>query len=348
MNFYGAALAAISDNFVLPKSRILITGGLGFIFSYVAEWLVAHGHDVLILDACRDGSHPELIQEYQRLGMAVYQNDINEIEAAYNHDRTIMDFTGDGNTLNRQFDYIIHAAAESNVDKSIADGSMFYASNIAGTHVMLRWARRTQRKLKQFLFINTDEVYGSRADYPTPDAKFNPSSPYAASKAAASCLANCYRVTFDLPVKEFRLCNVIGKRQATTKLIPRAISCLLNKAVFPVYDGGEATREYLDVRLIGLIIEHFWAMCGIGLDTRLSSRDVQHITLNQERSISQVLAELSALTNKQFIIGEGHRPGHDMCYTMRRAGWLDVLPSIHFTDTLRWILSTSPTLIPNC
>src|SRR5947207_15278431 len=112
----------------LPKSKILITGGLGFIFSYVAEWFTARGHEVYVYDACRDGSHPELMGDFISRGMAIYKDDIHEIHRVVNYPPV-------------QFDYIIHAAAESDVDKSIYGSNIFYRTNILGTAKVLEWAK---------------------------------------------------------------------------------------------------------------------------------------------------------------------------------------------------------------
>lgn len=325
MLFHQVSLAEIGSHFLLPKSKILITGGLGFIFSYVAEWFAARGHDVHICDACRDGSHPELMGNFTNLGCTIWQNDVNDI-----HCELVGDY---------QFDYIIHAAAESNVDKSIDNSEIFFNTNIRSTAELLDWVRHSQRNLKQFLYISTDEVYGSSTQYPTPENKLNPSSPYAASKAAAGCICNCYRVTFGLPIREFRMCNIIGKRQADTKLVPRAIRRLLTDEPFPLYDNGYQTREYLDVRLIGLYIEHFFSICSTGLDSRMTELIVHNITTNTQRSTLQVINAIEKLAGKTMRIENSSRLGHDAHYTMQRTKWLDVMPVISFEETMKWILT---------
>lgn len=211
----------------LPKSTILITGGLGFIFRYVVRWFLMRGHEVHILDYCGDGSLD--IEDKTTQGAQLHLGDVAEIN----------------NFRLPQFDYIIHAAAESNVDKSIENRRAFINSNIISTFHLLEWTIKNQKQLKQFLYVSTDEVYGSLPKGVAAHSGFaiRPSSPYAASKAAGGCLANSYRVTFGLPVKEIRMCNVIGRGQAKTKLVPKVIDCIRNNQPVPIYGDGTATRE---------------------------------------------------------------------------------------------------------
>ena len=343
MQYKSLDLDSISLQFKLPPSKILITGGLGFIFSHVAEWFAARGHEVHVMDNCSDGSNPRLIGKFIDDGMIIQKcniNDIFEYLSVYNK-------TDDFN-----YDYVIHAAAESNVDKSIDDCMPFYESNIHGTITVLNWCRQLQERfncIKQILYINTDEVYGNVEHAADITAPLMPSSPYAASKASAGCIANSYRVTYGLPIKEFRMCNIIGKRQADTKLIPKAIKYMREGMDFPVYGNGSARREYMDVRLIGLIIEHFWMLdknkpdVEFNFTGKKSSADeyIHNITMRESRSIADVLKAINGMFGKTVSVTEGKRPGHDHRYAMIPADWLHVLPKIFFLDTLRWIASVS-------
>lgn len=334
MQFKGINLEPVTSKFVLPPSKILITGGLGFIFSHVAEWFAMRGHEVHVLDNHSDGSHPRLVGPFLNQGIVHHKCDVNDVieymEVALSEAWSETD---------SKFDYIIHAAAESNVDKSILDSAPFYHANIRGTIEMLQWwLQSEQENLKQFLFVNTDEVYGSVEFCVDNKAPQFPSSPYAASKAAAGNICHSYRVTYDMPIKEFRICNVLGKRQANTKLVPKAIEFIKREEEFPVYGNGAAMREYIDVRLIGLIIEHFWMMCYN--DTDKYANDYCHnITFRNARSINSMLAMLGTKLGKKIKIGQGERPGHDLNYAMIPAKWLDILPKISLSDTLDWILT---------
>jgi len=209
--------------------KILITGGLGFIFSHVTEKLNDDGHDITVIDGLLDGSNHQLIPEFKKKGIKVIKKTIDLFF----------------NSADTDYDIIIHAAAESNVDKSIKNTFPF-VENIHSTIAILGLAR-LQKDLKAFYMISTDEVHGSTVKY-ADGSVTNPQNPYSASKMSCENFALAYKNTYNLPVQIIRMCNVIGKRQDDTKLIPRAIKLIRNNEPVPIYDDGTATREYIDVR----------------------------------------------------------------------------------------------------
>jgi len=304
----------------MKNQRILITGGLGFIFSHVAEYFAAKNNSVVVLDNLSDGSHPELLEKWK---------DIKDIKSVI---ADVVDI-GDHEPELGQFDYIVHAAAESNVDKSIENQRAFLHSNINGTFAVLEFARR-QENLKKVLYTNTDEVYGSTTTWCTTNDALNPCNPYSAAKAAAGHLCWAYYNTYQLPVQETRMCNIIGCRQANTKILPRVIERIQKGESMPIYDGGEQTREYMDVRDVAPLVER---VLEDGRET------IFNLTFNQEYSILELVKEVEKTLGKKVKKIPASRPGHDKHYRMSPSDVMfnevgHKLPHISLKNTILWML----------
>jgi len=294
--------------------KILVTGGLGFIFSHVVEKLYKSGHNLTIVDAMLDGSNLQLVDKFKKMGIKIQKEKCEFLEE-YDID----------------YDVIIHAAAESNVDKSINEIKPFIDSNIRGTINMLDIARK-QENLKKFYYISTDEVSGSTEHYVKNYNEFNPSNPYAASKAAGAHFVWSYFNTYNLPVQEIRMCNVIGKRQDDTKLIPYVINCLKNNKEICVYGDGLATREYIDVRDVVNIISH--------IIDEFFLEEVCAITYSQELSILEVIMRISSIIGIPAKIKTGERLGHDMHYRMNPSYTMKYFKRpIPFIETIEWMIN---------
>lgn len=141
---------------------------------------------------------------------------------------------------------LIHFAAETHVDQSFGDSLKFTHTNIVGTHVLLE-AVRKYKKLKLFLHMSTDEVYGSVEDDAicTETAMFFPSNPYAASKAGAEMLCHSYIKSFNLPIIIMRCNNAISKYQHPEKLVPKCIDSILKGEKIPIHGVGESKRTFI-------------------------------------------------------------------------------------------------------
>src|SRR5260370_35962990 len=208
---------------------ILVTGGCGFIGSnFVHHILGTHGEESIVnLDKLTYAGNPETllsIENHPRYRFI--KGDIC--------DRTIVESV----VKEHAVEAIINFAAESHVDRSIMGPAVFIETNVAGTSVLLEVAREC--KVKRFIQISTDEVYGSLG----PDGTFSetspirPNSPYAASKASADLLALSYFHTFGLPVVLTRCSNNYGPYQFPEKLIPLMISRAVEDKPVPVYGDG--------------------------------------------------------------------------------------------------------------
>ena len=212
---------------------MLVTGGAGFIGSFVVDLLLERDDRVSVLDKLTyAGARENLVQHEGEDRFNFVQGDVCDPSRV--------------ELLVAAADRVIHAAAESFVDRSIADARVFVETNVLGTHVVLEACRRTGTPL---LFVSTDEVYGSRTDgrFAEDDA-LRPNSPYAASKAGADLLCRAYHVTYGLEVTVVRGANAYGPRQHPEKAIPTFTLAALEGRPVPVYGDGSNRREWLFVR----------------------------------------------------------------------------------------------------
>ena len=216
--------------------NLLVTGGAGFIGSnfldslkYSTKW-----NRVFILDSLTyAGNTLNLTSILENPKFQFVHGDIR--------DSTIVGELMDG------VDQVVHFAAESHVDRSITDPSAFVTTNILGTHNLLAAALRNE--VQRFIHISTDEIYGSieRGSW-SEDSPIKPNSPYSASKASSDLLALSYFKTYNFPVIVTRCSNNYGKYQHPEKLIPLAITNLIDRKPIPVYGDGLNSRVWLDVR----------------------------------------------------------------------------------------------------
>ncbi len=230
--------------------KLLVTGGAGFIGSnFIRYWLNTHPEDSII--------------NYDKLTYAGNLESVKDLEGNPNYrfvkgdicDRQAVD------AVMKEIDTVVHFAAESHVDRSINDPGPFVKTNVEGTYVMLESAR--QNGMKRFHHISTDEVFGAlpldTQDKFNDNTKYDPRSPYSASKAGSDHLANAYHVTFGLPVTISNCSNNFGPFHFPEKLIPLAITNLLEGKKVPVYGDGLYVRDWLYVedhcRAIDVILQ---------------------------------------------------------------------------------------------
>lgn len=229
--------------------RILVTGGAGFIGSnYVHNLLKAPNQwsEVVVLDSLTYAgnlTNLDLVSRNPRLSF-VHGDIRNE------------DLTRD---LVRETNVVVHFAAESHVDRSIANPNEFVSTNVLGTNNLLRAC--LESKVEKFVHVSTDEVYGSINEGSwDEESPVSPNSPYSASKASSDMIALSYFRTFGLPVTVTRCSNNYGKFQFPEKLIPLAVTNLISGIPIPIYGDGANSRDWLDVRdhchAIDLVVDH--------------------------------------------------------------------------------------------
>ncbi|MGX1134817.1 dTDP-glucose 4,6-dehydratase [Streptomyces glaucescens] len=218
-------------------TKILVTGGAGFIGSaYVRHLLspqASGGVAVTVLDKLTyAGSLARLDAVRGHPGLTFVQGDVCDVPLV--------------NALAEHHDQIVHFAAESHVDRSIADGGAFTRTNVLGTQVLLDAALR--HGVRTFVHVSTDEVYGSLPHGAARETDpLRPTSPYAASKAASDLIALAHHRTHGLDVRVTRCSNNFGPHQHPEKLIPRFLARLLSGGTVPLYGDGRHVRDWLHV-----------------------------------------------------------------------------------------------------
>ena len=217
-------------------ANILVTGGAGFIGSNFVRYMVEKysEYHIINLDALTYCGNLENLKDIEdKDNYTFVKGDIR--------DKAIVD------ELVEKSDYVINFAAESHVDRSIADPEIFIKSNVLGTQVLLNAAK--EHGVEKYIQISTDEVYGTlgKTGYFTEDTPLQPNSPYSASKAGGDLIARAYFETFGLPVNITRCSNNYGPYQFPEKLIPLMISNALEDKKLPLYGDGKNIRDWLHV-----------------------------------------------------------------------------------------------------
>ncbi len=279
--------------------RILVTGGAGFIGSNYINSLLANPsqfEEIIVLDALTyAGNLANLNQALTNPKVNFVKGDIRDAHLV--------------GSLMPKVDVVVHFAAESHVDRSISNPSEFISTNVLGTNTLLDVALHSN--IFKFIHVSTDEVYGS-IDVGAWDEEWplSPNSPYSASKAGSDLVALSYYRTYGLPVVVTRCSNNYGKYQFPEKLIPLAISNLIDGKSIPIYGDGLNSRDWLDVRdhcqAINLILEH--------------GKSGEIYNIGGGRELSNI--ELAGLLLKEFRLDESFikfvddRKGHDRRYSV--------------------------------
>ncbi len=302
--------------------KILVTGGAGFIGSNFIRYYLSQHSDAQIIN-------------FDKLTYAGNLQNLADIESQPNYRfvrRDICDAEAVERILGDGFDAIVHFAAESHVDRSIAGAREFIRTNVEGTWVLLEAARK--QKIGRFLHVSTDEVYGSMGpkEVATEKSHLAPNSPYAASKAASDLMVRSYVQTHKFPAVITRCTNNYGPYQFPEKLIPLMISNALAGKKLPVYGDGLNERDWIFVE------DHCRALDAVLQKGRVgevynigSGRPVPNIGI--VRKILEILSAPEGLI--EFV---QDRPGHDRRYALddsKIRGELGWAPRVDFELGLR-------------
>lgn len=287
--------------------KLLVTGGAGFIGSnFIHYWVQRHPADVILnIDALTYAGNLE---------------NLKSVEKNPNYSFEKFDITcpekGDFEKLvgwMTTVDVVVHFAAESHVDRSILNANTFVRTNVDGTQLLLEAAAKAGNK--RFHHISTDEVFGA-LPLGTPEkfnevTRYNPHSPYAASKAASDHLVRAYHDTFGLPVTISNTSNNYGPFQYPEKLLPLAITNLLEGKKVPIYGDGKYVRDWLYVedhcRAIDLILSK--GKIGETYCIGGQTDDVNNLEL-----ISKLLTIMGKDESSLEYVKD--RPGHDRRYAV--------------------------------
>jgi dTDP-glucose 4,6-dehydratase len=327
---------------------ILVTGGAGFIGSNFVDHLITHTDDnIVILDKLTYAGHKENLSH---LPADRYQLVEGKIE-----DRSLVKRL----LSTHQPKAIVHFAAESHVDRSIADPTPFIETNIIGTFSLLEETRSywnslsTDKKAQfRFLHVSTDEVYGSLSLEESPfteESQYRPNSPYSASKAASDHLVRSYYHTYKLPTIISNCSNNYGPRQYPEKLIPLTIFNALKGKPLPLYGEGINERNwlYVDDHCSALLLQLQRGVPGevylVGAECSRSNRDVVHTIC---RVLDSLCSDSPHIPHSNLITQVKDRPGHDLRYDIdstKIEKELDWKAAVSFEkgiqQTIEWYLS---------
>lgn len=297
----------------------LVTGGAGFIGSHFVEYLLARDPNchVTVLDKLTYAGSRENLKAAAGTGrLKLIVGDVCDESTALRACKKV--------------DVVIHAAAESHVDRSILSGVQASHTNYVGTHVMLEAARKTG--VAKFLMVSTDEVYGSKTRGRfNEQSPLNPRNPYSAAKAGADRLAYAYFVTYGLPVVITRPSNNYGPRQFPEKLVPLFTYKALHDEPLPVYGNGLQRRDWLHVS------DHCRAMVTV-LEKGEVGEAYNIPGGNERRNLQTIRVILDELGKPESLIEYvADRPGHDPRYPLdgRKIAALGWAPQVDWETGLR-------------
>ncbi len=279
----------------------IVTGGAGFIGRALVENLLEQRQPVLVVDALTYASKRENLPPDSKL-FSFLEIDICDTTTLRNALISHLELSVESECR------VFHLAAESHVDRSIESGQPFMRSNVLGTQSLLE--SLDGLPLVKFLHVSTDEVYGSVPEGESSESsKLNPSSPYAASKAASDLIVKAFAHTHGLNFNITRCANNYGENQLPEKLIPRLVHKAIQGEPLPIYGDGSQVREWLHVS------DHVSAILkvmekgqpseiyNIGSQVRVKNIEIAHLILSATNSSSKI----------QFV---SDRKGHDYRYAL--------------------------------
>lgn len=306
--------------------KVLITGGAGFIGSALTRQILSRGWSAIVVDKLTYAGREESLAEVQdHADYAFVRADIADRAAL------------DGLFAQLQPDGVFHLAAETHVDRSIDSSAAFLQTNVIGTHALLEAARAywatlpaARRDAFRLLHVSTDEVFGALGEEGsfTEDTRYDPRSPYSASKAASDHLVRAWNHTYGLPTLISNCSNNYGPRQFPEKLIPLIILNGLEGSKLPVYGDGLNVRDWLHVDDHSRALLAIFERGAIARTYNVGGRS-ERTNMQVVHAVCDLLDRLApkAASHRDLIEHVTDRPGHDRRYAIdptrihRELGW---------------------------
>jgi len=297
-------------------SRIVVTGGMGFIGSHFINFLLENtNHQIMVVDKLTYAANPNNIKGQ----VEFIQKDICDITE---------------NDLGK-YDYLVHFAAESHVDNSISNGLPFIKTNVQGTFNLLEVARKN-KYLKKFFHISTDEVYGDMDDYvgnkvANEDFNLKGSSYYSATKVSSDMLVMAAGRTYNLPYLITRTCNNYGENQHPEKFIPKILKSIKEGKEIPVYGDGNQIREWIHAD------DNTKAIYTLLLSDKVN--DIYNIgtgELYTNNELIKIIGESVGESNVKFKYVED-RLGHDRRYSLDSGKYVSKFGEIQTINLKEWL-----------
>ena len=323
--------------------RLLVTGGCGFIGSNVIRQLLDRSEVATLvnLDCLTYAGNPENLAGIESERYVFEQVDIRDKEEVH---RVVVD---------RDITHVMHLAAESHVDRSIATPGDFILTNVVGTYHLLEACRHAwEGRFSEcrFLHVSTDEVYGSLGTEGTftEESPHAPNSPYSASKSGADMLVRSYHRTYGFPAVTTNCSNNFGPYQHPEKLVPVVIRCLLERCPIPVYGDGSNVRDWI---FVADHVDGLWRALQRGRvgETYNLGGGGEWPNLRMVETICDLVDELAPELgggSRELVSFVTDRPGHDFRYAVdsgKARRELEWKPAHSFAEGLRktvaWYLS---------
>ena len=311
--------------------RLLVTGGLGFIGNNFVRHMLSEDLEANIVNV-------------DRIGLGANRESLRDVDKSGNY-QFIKGDISDSKLIEvavKEVDAIVNFAAETHVDRSIADPSSFIRSNVLGTFTLLEAIRKFNEEVK-YVQISTDEIYGDILEGSSSELdRLNPSNPYSATKASADMLCLAYNRTYGLGVKITRCTNNFGPYQFPEKLIPKTIIRAISNLQIPVYGTGTNVRDWI------YVLDHCEAVSLVLREGQPG--EIYNISSGNEfpniRTVKKILEILDRPEDLVSFVED--RPGHDVRYSLDSSkirselGWK---PKHTFTsaleETVNWYVENA-------
>uniref|UniRef100_A0A6C0CL23 NAD(P)-binding domain-containing protein n=1 Tax=viral metagenome TaxID=1070528 RepID=A0A6C0CL23_9ZZZZ len=313
-------------------TKAIITGGCGFIGHHLVEHLLRKTDwELVVLDRLNYAS-----KGFERLrsfgGLSHSRVKVLTVDLSHPFSEGVLYEIG------TDIDYIIHTAAETHVDNSIAEPVEFIRNNVMSTVHLLEFARKLDN-LRMFFYFSTDEVFGPALGDKlfTEDERHNPTNPYSASKSSAEQICMSYNNTYKIPLIKINCMNAFGERQHVEKFIPKVVKMILNGETVKIHSYPDkktsGTRFYIHARNIAAAVLFLIENGKIGESYNITGeREVSNLEM------AQFIADVMGQELKYEMVDfHSSRPGHDLRYgldgsKMAEMGW--VLP-VSFEESLK-------------